>query len=950
MNRWPSDGAEAAAALRTDDVSRTVYATDNSIYQVHPFAVSHPRSVDDVEALVRANAQADQPRPIVARGGGTGTNGQSLTDGIVIDCRRHLNRILEIDVDRLIARVEPGVVAGRLNAELATHGLFWAPHTSTLNRCTVGGMIATDAAGKGSLVHGRCHRHVVALDVVLDDGTPWRAEPISISEAGVRAKNDDRSGQLWRRLIDLPLSQGHDVALPELARGFSGYGIDRLRRDDLIDPVPLLVGSEGTLAITASATIKLTPLPTSTALVIASYQSFADALDDAIEVAVTKPTAIECFDETTLAQGRHSPAWPSLQPIVGERSGAVLLIEYASGATAVEPDLTPIVTALADTGRSVASRVVTDPNTQAAAWKVRADAVGLVAKMAVGGPSQAARPTAFVEDCAVPVHQMPGFIARFRGLLDDRGLTYAMFGHADVGCVHVRPALDLTDPAHEALIAVITDEVVDLVAEHGGVLWGEHGRGFRGDRAPAFLTEETIDIMRKVKSAFDPNDRFNPGKLYRPTEVDEPLLAIDAPTTRGSIDRSVPVEIRRRFDTAFACNGNGLCQHFASAEVMCPSYKASGDPALSPKGRADLIRAWLADRGNDGRSQDPAGFEDAIATNLHRCLSCSACTGHCPVAVDIPELKSLFLFEYHKRVRRPPSHALLSRFESMIDRVGLVPPAVTNVGRAIVERTLGFVDLPVPPRQGRRERNRLPRFDPTSPSATPPDVVLLPDIFTRSLEPWTLVAAHRVLSELGWSVQIAPVVPSGKFDHVKGRRMVFSRAVAAQARLVSAITASGAIPVGIEPAVTLLHDHEYPAAASDYPADTVLGLPALIEQRLDRIEPRAAPSTITLLGHCTERATRPAWLAAWVSVLTRAGHTVTSPELGCCGMAGIFGHERDNQAMSKHLYELGWATTVQPDVADLGRSGPVVVATGYSCRSQIKRFGGRTVDHPIHLL
>ncbi|MEL7157692.1 MAG: FAD-binding oxidoreductase, partial [Actinomycetota bacterium] len=455
------DGAQVGVEIHDDAVTRTVYATDNSIYQVEPAAVAIPRTADEVAALVAANHADPRPRPVVARGGGTGTNGQSLTDGLVVDCKRGLDRILSIDPAARTAVVQPGVVTAALNAELATHGLFWAPHTSTLNRATVGGMIATDAAGKGSLVHGRAHRHVLALDVVLDDGTPWRAEALTVAEAEARATVDDRIGRLWGALLALPLAEGDDHGLPPLARGFSGYGIDRVRRGDLIDPVPLLCGAEGTLAITTAATIQLTPIPAHTVLVVASYRSFDDALLDAVDVAVTKPTAIESFDETTLERGRSSPAWPALGSVVGADAGSVLLLEYTGDD---EIDLEPIVDTLARTGRSQATRAVHDPVERAAAWKVRADAVGLLAKVATGGPERSARPTAFVEDCAVPVREMPAFIAGFRRILDDAGLTYGMFGHADVGCVHVRPALDLTDPEHEQLVRRITDDVTALVA------------------------------------------------------------------------------------------------------------------------------------------------------------------------------------------------------------------------------------------------------------------------------------------------------------------------------------------------------------------------------------------------------------------------------------------------------------------------------------------------------
>ncbi|MCP3856734.1 MAG: FAD-binding oxidoreductase [Actinomycetia bacterium] len=924
----PPSREDGGPVHSSDPITRTVYATDNSIYQIEPESVLVASSADEIATLLAENHKSARPKPVVARGGGTGTNGQSLTDGVVVDLKRQMNRVLSVDAQARVAVVEPGVVTAELNAQLAPLGLHWAPHTSTLNRATVGGMISTDAAGKGSLVYGRAHRHVLALDVLLADGTPWRAEPVTIAEGEARAQSCDSGGQLWRRLLDLPVEAGDEFGFPELARGFSGYGLDRLRHDDMIDPVALLAGAEGTLAVITAATIRLTPLPLHTLLVVASYPSFQEALADAVDLRATAPTAIETFDERTLEQGRSSPAWPALGTVVGEHRGSVLLLEYTGDE---EPDLGPVFDALRATGRSTNSEVLADPADRTDAWKVRADAVGLLAKVEVGGPERSARPTAFVEDCAVPVASMGEFIADFRSVLDSFGVEYAMFGHADVGCVHVRPALDTTDPGHERMVREITQEVVRVVARHGGVLWGEHGRGFRGESVRTFLTPATIEIMRQVKTAFDPRDLLNPGKLYRPFGADEPILALDSVPLRGHANRSVPVEVRRQFAPAFACNGNGLCHHYDGAEVMCPSFKASGDPALSPKGRADLVREWLRRRAEGG---DPE-FEDGLAANLDQCLSCSACSGRCPVEVDISELKSRFLDAYYQGRRRPVSHVMLSRFEQLAV-LGSRAPALARLGRGPAGRLLGLVDLPAP--KGRTE-DRLPAFDPAS--ARSPDLVLLADVFTSVLDPDTLARSADVLTGLGYVVARSPFVASGKFDHVKGRRTPFGRAVAAQAALVWSIVEAGAVPVGVEPATALLHQHEYPAMDAHYPQECVRPLVDVLVDRVDRIE-TSGSGPVTLLGHCTERATRPSSLAGWRQVLEAAGYDVATPAVGCCGMAGIFGHETANQTLSRQLWDLSWAEPA---------SGPgPVVTTGYSCRSQADRMAGIELGHPIDLL
>ena len=915
--------------MLTDRATTTVYSTDNSIYQLRPSGVALPLNAEQLERLMVDNATSAAPKPIVARGGGTGTNGQSLTDGMTIDVKRHMNRIVHLDVDARTVVVEPGLVTAQLNASLAEHGLFWPPHTSTLNRATVGGMISTDAAGKGSLVFGRTHRHVESLEVLLYDGTPFTARPTSVDEALKRAEVDDAVGRLWKSLLRIADdAHGTDLQLPELARGFSGYGIDRLLSDGVIDPVALICGAEGTLGVITQATLRLTPIPAETLLIVASYDSFADALDDAVELApMTKPDAIESFDETTLERGRSSPAWPALGAVVGEHRGSVLLLEYSGDHM---PDAEPILGTLAATGRHLAARTIVDPAERAAAWKVRADAVGLLAKVATGGPELSARPTAFVEDCAVPVANMPAFIADFRAVLDKAGVTYGMFGHADVGCVHVRPALDLTDDRHVQLVRSITDDVVEIVSRHGGVLWGEHGRGFRGDSVDEFLTPSTIGLMRDVKTAFDPLDRLNPGKLYRPLLSDEPIISVEAPPLRGQQNKRVPIALRQEFSSAFACNGNGLCHHYDGAEVMCPSYKATGDPALSPKGRADLVRDWLQD---DDREGDLA-FADAIAVNLHQCLSCSACSGHCPVEVDIPEVKSRFLDRYYETRSRPLAHHMLARFEQLAMAAARAPK-LAGMGTGIAGRLLGLVDLPGP--QARVDHGAR-SFDP----ANPGDVVLLPDVFTAGLEPSTLAAAVSALRSVGYDVSVAPFMPSGKFDHVKGRRASFAKAVAKQRVQIEQIVATGARPAVVEPAIGLLHGHEYVTVDPSYPADKVFHVVDLLHQRLERIPLADDPREVSLLGHCTERATRPVSLTRWSAVLEAAGHSVVTPSLGCCGMAGIFGHEVDNQDMSRELWDLTWQSALA--------TSAIPVATGYSCRSQAKRFANAVIGHPLDLL
>ncbi len=945
--------SELTTPVRTDPISRIVASTDNSIYQIVPAGVAVPQDAGDLSAIVAEN-HAGPRSPIVARGGGTGTNGQSLTDGLVVDLKQGMQRIIEIDVAARIAVVEPGVVTAALNRRLAPHGLHWAPHTSTINRATVGGMIATDAAGKGSLVHGRAHRHVTALDLCLADGTIVHLEPTDVEVAERLAHSPGSTGRLWSSLRSLPITADTTVG-PTLARGWTGYGVDRFRRGDVIDPTQLVIGAEGTLGIVTRAWLRLTPLPTETTMVVARFDSFDAALVASIELAETQPTAIETLDETTLDAARASSSWAALGEEIGDDRGAVLLLEYDDRDE--QGDVLRDAVTAATGCRSAAA--VTDAETRAAVWRVRAEAVGLLARSVVhstspDGVERTARPTAMVEDCAVPVPAMPEFIAEFRRVLDDAGLEYAMFGHADVGCVHVRPALDLTDPDHERLVGSVTESVVELVRRHGGVLWGEHGRGVRGADVADLLEPDALELMRRVKTAFDPDDLCNPGKLYRPVGSSEPLTDLRDAPMRGQRDRRVPIEVRSDHHSAFACNGNGLCHDLEAAAPMCPSYQATGDPARSPNGRADLLRTWLLARHgpDDGATStvpadELADFEDALAANLHECLSCAACSGRCPVEVDVPELKSRFLAAYHERRRRPLVDHVLGRLETAAP-IAARAPRLSRVLARPAARLLGLVDLPTPPRPTPSEH---PRFDPESgafdesiATATTTPVVVIPDVFTSVFEPATLDAAIAAIGAAGHPVAVAPFVGSGKFDHVRGRRAAFEQAVARQRSLIDAVVAAGAQPVVIEPAVVLLHHHEYREIDGDHPGERVASLAEVLADAAHRLPAHPAPTDVTLLGHCTERARRPADIERWRTTLEAVGHRVEVVDVGCCGMAGIFGHERANQAMSRRLWEQNWRDPVE------AAGGRAVAATGWSCRSQAARFGQRQLGHPVGLV
>lgn len=933
--------------VETDAAARVIYGTDNSVYQLRPAGAVVPTSAEDLATIVRSNNELGAPFQLVARGGGTGTNGQSLTNGLVVDTRRAMNKIVSVDVDAQEAVVQPGVVLGQLNALLARDGLFFAPHVSTATRATIGGMVSTDAAGKGSLVYGRTNRHVLGLDGVLADGTPWTFGALSSREVDVLSARPDRIGELHRLVADAT-SALPDDAFPAIPRGFTGYNLADAATSTGLDLTKLLCGSEGTLAMFTEIRIRLSPVPNDPHLAVIAYPTFDAAIRESNRLKSTRPIAIECLDERTISLAASSPGWPRLAALLGHddrvgtaATGALLLIEFDGG-----DGIDELRDILPNAAEATALATTSDPDDIAAVWKVRSDAVGLLGQ-AIDGR----RSVAFVEDCAVPPHHLETFVAGYRDVLDRHGLSYGMFGHADVGCIHVRPALDLYDVEHEALLRTISDEVAALVAKFGGVLWGEHGRGFRGEYLD--LDDDIVRRMRLVKTAFDPRNLLNPGKLYSPLRRDSvgengsdvnDVIRIDDVPLRVHSDRGVDEAERLQFDSAFSCNGNGICHHWGDAETMCPSYKVTLDPRLSPKGRADLLRAWLA-------SPDDAELADDVADSMRQCLSCGACTGRCPVNVDIPELKSRFL-ERHPEPNRRRSRrdAVLSRFEAVlphVQRISRVVSPVQRLSSPLVRWALGVVDLPsVTGRSLRRHLAERSVQTVDADSVGDATVVILPDAFTAYIDPDVLDATLDVLVAVGERPGVAPFVPSGKYDHVKGRRRRFAAATARRRSLIEGLAAHDIDVIVIEPAVSLLGDHEYVAIDPTFPHDRVRALADYLEPRLDRLTAvhQNRRELVQLFGHCTEVSIAPGRMDNYRRMLEVVGFDVTTESTTCCGMAGIFGHEAENQTMSKALFDRSWRSRLDDPRPDHR------CVSGYSCRSQARRFGYPDVVHPIQLV
>lgn len=975
--------------IRDSYGSRAALATDNSVYQILPALVVFPATRED---LVRIARLASNPRfhalRLFPRGGGTGTNGQSLGDGVVVDLSRHMNRILEINVEERWARVEAGVVKDQLEAALEPHGLFFAPELSTSNRATLGGMINTDASGQGSCRYGKTRDHVLELVTVLTDGTVWTSASIDDETLADISARDDLVGCVHRTVDDI---QKRDAALiqqhfPTLNRSLTGYDLAHIRDSrGRFDLNSILCGSEGSLGLVCEAKVNLLPIPKFTALIVVGYASFDAALRDAPRLLKIDAASIETIDSVVLRLAREDNTWPAIRRFFPDAAApleAVNLVEFtAHDSDTLEATLSAGVALLggSDDARGVLGHAVANGHAEVGKiWAMRKRAVGLLGRL-----RGEARPIPFVEDTAVPPEHLADYIAEFRALLDSRGLVYGMFGHADAGVLHVRPVIDMKDPAQEGLIRAITDDVVALTRKYGGVLWGEHGKGLRSEYAPAFFGP-LYSRLQQIKAAFDPHNQLNPGKIATPPG--QALTRLDEVPTRGQRDRVIPLVLRRSFPDALHCNGNGACFNFSPDDAMCPSWKALRDRRFSPKGRASLLREWLyliSERGQahhlDGRvpgnlrrivslpqkirntrafRRGEYDFSHEVKEAMDTCLACKSCAGQCPVKVDVPAFRAKFLAAYHTRYLRPARDWVLACLEPALPWMAKVPRLVNAIlassagqwslrGIGLVGiPTLSGVDLAAEARRGGFATATPERIAAAQARGLRP-VVVVQDTFTSHFETGLVIDALRLMAKLGFHPLLAPLLPNGKPLHVHGFLDRFRRTAQRNVQMLERLETAGAPLVGIDPAMTLVYRSEYKEALGEASVPRVHLLQEWLAEALGSGTRAVAQDAeaYVLLAHCTERTNAANAMDDWKQVFAAFGARLNVLSTGCCGMSGTYGHEARNRATSETIYAMSWAPAVARHAA-----GGRLMASGYSCRCQVKAVDAAELTHPLQVL
>ncbi len=949
------------AEVRFDDPTRRLYATDASHYAITPIGVVLPRTANDLQAIIEIVAEVGLP--IVPRGGGTSLSGQSIGPGVVVDCSKYLNQILELNAESRTVRVQPGVVLDQLNRAAAAHGLQFGPDVATANRATLGGMIGNNSAGARSVVYGQTVQHVNRLELILSDGTRTTAEALNSLELERKRELHTREGDAYRAIARITETHRDEIRarFPNILRRVSGYNLPGMipSPGKPYSLVPLIVGSEGTLAFVAGAELKLVPKPKYRGLLVPHFDTLRAALDCLPICLAAKPSAVELMDELLIDLARTQRSLKPAMAAIEGHPAALLMVEFSADdpaeiADQIQKLRAKLIGSAGHTSSVVAVDELGGPMLATLLWNMRSAAVPLL----YGIPGES-KPITFCEDTAVDPARLPEFATRFRELFKKHGTDGTFYGHASVGCLHIRPLLNLHTTTDIVRMRAIMADVVALVQEFGGSLSGEHGDGLvRSEWNQTLYGAPITSAFEQIKAAFDPGNVFNPGKIVHAAPMEANLRYppdVPVPSVKTVFDYSKDGGF---FASVEVCNGAGVCRK-TQGGAMCPSFRATRDERDSTRGRANALRQTLA---NPAESiLRPATGARWLMDVMDLCLSCKACKSECPSNVDLAKLKAEFLQAYYTRRPRPAGHLLVKNID-WLSPLAAPFARITNwlgrrgMARWLLEAVTGIDrrrPLPTLHRNHFRawfaqHRSTLPATAPhrSTLPATAPRVLLLDDCFTTYQEPQVGRAAVELCERAGHRVELVGVCC--------GRAMISKGFLTAARKLardgvakLSRAAAEGVPILGVEPSCILTLADEWPDLVPTPEAKQIAANVELADGWLARTLPQFTTTTQTTApvlfhGHCHQKAL--GHQAASVAALARCGTSPTVLDAGCCGMAGAFGYEVEHYDLSVQIANLSLIPSLNaaPDAT--------IIATGTSCRHQIHDLTGRHALHPVEWL
>ena len=935
--------------VRFDPFSRVLYSTDASIYQMEPVGVVIPRNEEDVQAVVEI--ARDNRVPVLPRAGGTGLAGQSVNHAIVMDFSKYLNQVVELNREENWVKVQPGIVLDQLNRYLAAHGLQYAPDPTTSNRACVGGGIGNNTCGAHSVIYGKTLDHIMEVDVVLSDATRAHFQTLEPHELETRLRGEGLESDIYRGVLQISRENLTEIEsrYPKIMRRVSGYNLDSFLGEEPVNLTKMVVGSEGTLCVVTEAKVNLVPRPTMTCLSVLHFRDIFEASEATVEVLKHEPSSVEVLDKMVLDRSRESMGQSRNLAFVQGDPGAMLLVEFYGES---EAELTAKMDKLkADMeGRRLAYACVNmlSRADQDMVWNVRKGGLGLL--MSIHGD---AKPIPFVEDPAVDPEKMGDFVRRFDEVVRNHNTTAGYYGHASVGCLHIRPLISLKSAEGVEKMISIGEEISDLVKEFGGSMSGEHGDGIvRGVWTEKMFGPEIYQAFRDLKSAFDPQGIMNPGKI------------IDCPPMRENLrygseyraDSLIPT-LDFSVDTDYAgavemCNGMGACRKLTG--TMCPSFMATRDEEHSTRGRANLLRAALSGKLPEGTITDQRLYQ---AMDL--CLECKACKSECESGVDMAKLKYEFLDNYYKTNKRPFRNkffAQIARYSRMGSKFAPLANlgASSSVGKFFSSAILGVHPNRQLPKLATTTLSQWFNYRHTSRVRGTPkgSVALFNDTFMNYNYPEIGIAAVELLEAAGYRVQLAEAECCGRPMISKGMLEDAASFARYNVDRLYAFADQGVPIIGCEPSCLLTFRDEYPEFCRDGRAAKVAEHSYLIDEFLAMLHEQGEldleftdlRKKVLFHGHCHEKSlvgTSPSMAALNLP----PGYEVELINSGCCGMAGSFGFEKEHYDISMSIGE----QVLFPTIRERGTEWEVAVM-GVSCRQQVEHGTGRPARHLVEVL
>lgn len=933
----------------SDAYTLGMYSTDASIYQVKPIVVVLPKDETDVKLAVKL---ADQYKiTILPRGGGTSLAGQSVGKSMVLDFSKYMNQVLEINAEERWVRVQPGKVRDELNAELAKYNLHFAPDPATTSRANVGGMVGNNSSGTKSILYGKTVDHVLETRVLLTDGTELTLSELSPEQYEEKVRSSGREGEIYSKFRSIIKGNKDEVEkrFPKIMRRVGGYNLDEFIHADNWNLAKLVTGSEGTLALTLDMKLNLVPLPKYKSVCPLHFNSFLEAIGTVSDILQYQPSAVEIIDETVIKLSKENLTTRKSCQFIQGNPNAILLVEFY-GETQEDVMVRPqkMVEALKAGGKGYAYPIYPEGKDYNDVWVVRKKGLGLMMGM-TGGP----KPLAFIEDAAVPVEHLPEYIDQVVKICAKHGTRAAMYAHASVGLIHVRPILDLRKQEDIDKLKHIANETFELVVKYGGAWSGEHGDGMvRSPWNEQFFGSQLYNAFKEVKRLFDPNNLMNPGKIVDAEPVDS-NLKYGATYKDQEVATQFHYSSEGNFkESVHMCTGVGECRKLIGG-TMCPSFKATRDEEHSTRGRANALRMAMSNQLDDQGLTSPR-----LHQALDLCLSCKACKSECPSNVDMAKMKSDVLQLYYDKHGTTLRDRLIRDSTNAAKRFSGGLASLMNaiqgssLFRSLLDGVAGFDKRRTLPEYASEPFYKWFEKHGSNQPKQEKQVVLFADTYLNFHEPNIGISAFELLQACGYEVILANVgcCQRPKISH--GFLKEAKKEGQSTLDKLNVYLSKGLKVVVCEPSCASALNDDLPdliesGELSKQLKEQVMMIDVFLAKEMEAgniaTKLQSISGDISIHGHCHQKALYGT--NTMKSCIHSNGNSVDEIPSGCCGMAGSFGYEKEHYALSEKIGE----SILFPKVRAM-KEGTTLVANGFSCRHQIEHFTGVKPKHWVEVV